>query len=85
MEKFLLSKPNKDKVHPRIVLYSNKNDEKHVIDMAIQMGLEVEVFVALVDELIKEHNFNAHFSPRERGRKMLDSHYLFYRFPHLKS
>ncbi len=53
--------------------------------MAIQMGLEVEVFVVLVDELIKEHKFSAHFSPREHGCKVLDCRYLFYRFPQLKS
>jgi hypothetical protein len=52
MEKFLLSKPNKDKEHPSTMWYSDKNNEKHVIDMAIQMGLEVEVFVVLVNELI---------------------------------
>jgi hypothetical protein len=65
--------------------YFDKNDEKHVIDMVIQMGLEVEVFVALVDELIEEHNLSAHLSPRECGHKVLDCHYLFYRFPQLKS
>jgi hypothetical protein len=85
MEEFLLSKPNKDREHPRIMWYSDKNDEKHVINMAIQMGLEVEVFVALVYELIEEHNFSAHFSPRKCGCKVLDCHYLFYKFPWLKS
>ncbi len=85
MEEFLLSKPNKDKEHQRTMWYFDKNDEKHVIDMAIQMGLEVEVFVVLVDELIKEHKFSAHFSPRERGCKVLDCCYLFYRFTQLKS
>jgi hypothetical protein len=84
MEEFLLFKPNKDKEHPRIVLYFNKNDEKHVIDMVIQMGLEVEIFIALVDELIEEHNLSAYFGPRECGCKMLDYHYLFYKFPHVK-
>jgi len=49
--------------------------------MAIQMGLEVEVFVALVYELIEERNLTAHFSPRKCGRKVLDYHYLFYKFP----
>jgi hypothetical protein len=81
MEKFLLFKPNKDREHPNTMCYSNKNDEKHVIDMAIQMGLEVEVFVVLVGELIKEHNLSAHFNCKECGHKVLDCYYLFYRFP----
>jgi hypothetical protein len=53
--------------------------------MVAQMGLEVEVFVTLVDTLIEERNLSAHFSLGERGRKVLDNRYLFFMFPQLKS
>jgi hypothetical protein len=44
-------------------------------------GVEVEVFVTLVDALIKEWNLSAHFNLGEHGRKVSDHCYLFYMFP----
>jgi hypothetical protein len=41
MEELLLSKPNKNRRHPGTVWYFDRNNEKHVISMAAQMGLEV--------------------------------------------
>ncbi len=81
INELLLSKLNKSKEHPRTASYSNKKDEEHVINMVTQMGLEVEVFVALADAWIEERNLNAHFNFREHEHKMLDCRYLFHRFP----
>jgi len=71
-----LSKSNKDKEHPWISWYFDRKDEKHLIDMAIQMGLQVDAFVALVDEMIEECNLSAHFSHGEYGSRVLDYRYL---------
>jgi hypothetical protein len=85
MEELLVSKPNKNREHPRTAWYSDRKDEEHVISMAAQMGLQVEAFVTLADALIEEWNLSAHFSFGERGRRVSDCRYLFRRFPQLKS
>jgi hypothetical protein len=66
-------------------LYSDRKDEKHVINMVAQMGLEVEVFVTLADALIEEQNLSAHFSLGECRHRVSDCRYLFHWFPQLKS
>jgi hypothetical protein len=81
MEELLFSKLNKNKEHLKLAWYSDKKDEAHVISMVAQMGLEMEVFVTLIDALIEERNWSAHFSLRECGCKMLDYRYLFRMFP----
>jgi hypothetical protein len=48
MEELLLSKPNKNKRHLGTAWYSDRTDEKHVISMVAQMGLEVEVLSHLL-------------------------------------
>ncbi len=81
MEELLFSKPNKNKEYPKTTWYSNRKDEAHVINMVAQMGLEVEVFVTLIDALIEEQTLNAHFSLGKCGRKISDYHYMFHMFP----
>jgi hypothetical protein len=85
MEELLLSKPNKNRRHPGTAWYSYRKDEKHVISMAAQMGLEVEVFVTLADALIEERNLSAHFSLGKCGCRVSDYCYLFHRFSQLKN
>jgi len=84
-EELQVSKPNKNREHPRTAWYSDRKDEEHVISMAAEMGLEVEAFVALADVLIKEWNLTGHFSFQKLGRRVSDCRYLFRRFPQLKS
>ncbi len=85
MEELLIFKPNKDRERPRTTWYSDRKDEEHVINMAAQMGLDMDAFVSLADALIKQWNLSAHFSFGERGRIVSDCGYLFRRFPQLKS
>jgi hypothetical protein len=81
MEELLLSKPNKNRKHPRTTWYSDKKDEEHVISMVAQMGLEVEVFVTLVNAWIEDWNLSAHFNLGEGGHRVSDCRYLFHRSP----
>jgi hypothetical protein len=54
LEELVVSRPNKNKERPRTTWYSDSKDEEHVISMAAQMGLDVDVFVTLADALIEE-------------------------------
>jgi len=49
--------------------------------MVAQMGLEVEVFVTLVDAWIEEQNQSAHFNLGEHGHRASDCRYLFHKSP----
>ncbi|CAM6014377.1 unnamed protein product [Sphagnum balticum] len=80
-EELLVFEPNKNRERAGTAWYSDRKDEEHVISMATQMGLDVHAFVTLANALIEERNF----SFEERGRRVSDCHYLFRRFPQLKS
>jgi hypothetical protein len=85
MEELRVSRPNKNRERPRTAWYSDRKDEEHVISMAVQMGLHVDVFFTLTDALIKEQNLSAHFWFVECDRRVSDCRYLFRRFPQLKN
>jgi hypothetical protein len=85
MEELQVSRPNKNREHPRTSWYFDRKHEEHVISMAAEMGLEVEAFVTLANALIEERNLTAHFSFGEHGRRMSDCRYLFRKFPQLKT
>jgi hypothetical protein len=100
MEELLISEPNKNRERAGTAWYSDRKGEEHVISMAAQMGLDVHALVTLADAqmgldvhalvtladaLIEEWNLSAHFSFGERSHRVSDCHYLFRRFPQLKS